>query len=93
MPTTTQRFAAGSMRGTVILMLACALLNGASAADEDKAKAVRMKTTSQLKAILSELKIKYPKDADKEKLRSLAVKHDAVSKWEELHPDIQFAAP
>ena len=46
-----------------------------------------MKTSRQLKEILQELKIKFDADADKEELREIAIKHDAVSKWEEKHPE------
>ena len=67
------------------LLLALAL-TVVSASDE-KEKAIRLKTTRQLKEILKELKIKYPADADKDKLRSLALKHDAITKYEELHPE------
>ena len=66
------------------------LLLAATTASEDQAakeKAVRMKTTRQLKEILAELKIKVPPSADKAKLQALALKHDAIAKWEELHPE------
>ena len=71
------------------LVLLLALVSGAKSKEEQKAaaKAVRMKTTRQLKEILAELKIKVPKDADKEDLMELALKHDAIPKWEELHPE------
>ena len=69
--------------------LACTLLLllllATTTASEDQAakeKAVRMKTTRQLKEILAELKIKVPPSADKAKLQALALKHDAIAKWE-----------
>lgn len=79
------------MRISNILLLV--LLASAIAADPAKEKAVRLKTTRQLKEILTELKIKVPKDADKEDLRELALKHDAISKWEELHPEKKKGPP
>ena len=74
----------------MLLVLLLALASPAWSADADaaaKEKAIRLKTTRQLKEILTELKIKVPKDAGKETLRSLALKHDAITKWEELHPE------
>ena len=64
------------------------LLVGAAVADSDaaKKKAVRMKTSRQLKEILSELSIEHG-GLDKDGLRELALKEDAVSRWEELHPE------
>lgn len=64
--------------GRLLLLFAILLINVDSTAASDAAaeKAARMKTTRQLKAILTELKIKFSKDADKEDLRELAVKHN-----------------
>ena len=68
---------------------AVALLFAAAAlADDDAAaKAVRMRTTRQLKEILDDLDIKYPKNADKDALRELALEEDAITKYEEKHPE------
>ena len=68
---------------------AVALLFAAAAlADDDAAaKAVRMRTTRQLKEILDDLEIKYPKNADKDALRELALEEDAITKYEEKHPE------
>ena len=54
--------------------------------DAAKAKAVRMKTSRQLKEILTELDIEHS-GLDKDGLRELALKEDAVSRWEEIHPE------
>ena len=72
------------------MLLLLLSVGGAASSREDRAaaeKAVRMKTTRQLKEILTELEIKFPKDADKEDLKELALKHDAIARWEELHPE------
>jgi hypothetical protein len=102
------------MSSAAARLIVCVLLlhSSSAAADAASEKAVRMKTSRQLKEILTELKIKvlplwfdhspacgwprgrkfetrlqFPKDADKDDLREIAVKHDAVSKWEALHPE------
>ena len=49
-------------------------------------KAIRMKTSSQLKKIFDELGIDH-KGLDKEGLRKKAYKENAVGRWEELHPE------
>ena len=74
----------------VLLPLLLLLAVGADAAKKytaEEEKAVRMKTTRQLKEILTELKIKLPASPTKESLQKLALKHDAIAKWEELHPE------
>lgn len=70
------------VRATIVLLLAAALAD-----DEAAAKAVRMRTTRQLKEILDDLNIKYPKNADKDALRELALEEDAVTKYEEKYPE------
>ena len=73
---------------SLFIVVALLLLQPASCKPDAAAeKAVRMKTSRQLKEILTELKIKFDKDDDKEDLRAIALKHDAVSKWEALHPE------
>jgi len=77
-------------------LLVCGALLASPAAAADaaaKEKAVRMKTSRQLKEILTELKIKFPKDADKEDLREIAIEKDALSKWEALHPEKKKPPP
>ena len=69
-------------RATIVLLLAAALAD-----DDAAAKAVRMRTTRQLKEILDDLDIKYPKNADKDALRELALEEDAIAKYEEKHPE------
>ena len=49
-------------------------------------KAIRMKTTRQLKEIFDELEIGH-KGLSKEQLQTLAYKEDAVGRWETLHPE------
>ena len=51
-----------------------------------KKKAIRMKTTRQLKEIFDELGIDH-KGLSKDDLQKKAYKEDAVTKWEELHPE------
>ena len=72
------------VRTTILALLLAA---AALADDEAAAKAVRMRTTRQLKEILDDLNIKYPKNADKDALRELALEEDAIAKYEEKHPE------
>ena len=53
---------------------------------EQAQKAIRMKTSRQLKEIFDELGISH-KGLDKEQLKKVAYKEDAVARWEELHPE------
>ena len=79
-----------------IYTLAAILLlvsHGAHAASAAEEKAVRMKTSRQLKEILTELKIKFPKDADKEELREIALEKGAIAKWEARYPAQKKRAP
>ena len=70
-----------------ILFALCTLCTLADpSSDDDKRKAVRMKTTRQLKEILGELSIGHA-GLDKEALRELAFREDAIAKYEELHPE------
>lgn len=71
----------------VILVFLSFLGCGRAEEDEEVAKkAVRMKTSRQLKEILSELGI--PHDGlDKEELRELALAENAVPRYEEIHPE------
>ena len=75
-----------NMRSLLVAVLL--LLAGVASAEDDevKAKAVRMKTSRQLKEILTELGIDHG-GLDKDGLRALALREDAVTKWEELHPE------
>ena len=72
------------VRTTILALLLAA---AALADDEAAAKAVRMRTTRQLKEILDDLNIKYRKNADKDALRELALEEDAIAKYEEKHPE------
>ena len=49
-------------------------------------KAIRMKTTRQLKEIFEELEIDH-KGLSKEELQTKAYKEDAIGRWETLHPE------
>ena len=76
-----------------MLRTACVLVFFALAAgrtsEEKEAmqKAIRMKTSRQLKEIFDELGVKYSKSAKVDDLRKLAYKENAVGRWEELHPE------
>lgn len=71
----------------MLLLLALALAGARTAQEkEEMQKAIRMKTTSQLKKIFDELGIDH-KGLDKEGLRQKAYKENAVGRWEELHPE------
>ena len=73
----------------LLVLTACLLLltDARTAAEkETMQKAIRMKTSRQLKEIFDELGIDH-KGLDKDALRKKAYKEDAVGRWEELHPD------
>ena len=70
----------------VTLLLVATAGLGSADTDEDRQKAVRMKTSRQLKEILSELGIEHD-GLGKDELRELALQEDAVTRWEELHPE------
>ena len=67
-------------------MLAClaAQCGLAAASEEDTKRQIRLKTTRQLKEILSELKIDFPANAGKDELRDVAFANDALKKYEML---------
>ena len=50
-------------------------------------KAIRMKTTRQLKEMLTDLGIEFKKGASKDDLRALVWEHDALSRYEAAHPE------
>ena len=69
-------------------MLLAVMVASCEASDEEaKAKAVRMKTTRQLRQIFDELGIDAPASLSKDEMRELALQEDAISRWEELHPE------
>lgn len=72
----------------LLLLLACLLACGLARTQEEKEKmqkAIRMKTTRQLKEIFEELGI--DSSGSKEELQKRAYKEDAIGRWEELHPE------
>ena len=71
------------------LLLACLVANSLTlaSADDAKHKAVRMKTSRQLKEILTELEVPFVSSIQKDDLRELAYTENAVERWEELHPE------
>jgi len=72
----------------LVFALLVAVCEGTSLnTDAEAERGVRMKTKRQLVEILKEVGVKTPASADKEELRKLALKHDAVAKWEKLHPE------
>ena len=79
------------MRRPVLLLLALAALLGTSSAagpsTEEKKRAIRMKSTPKLKEILADLGIEFDAAIGKEELRELVLQKDALTKWEEKHPD------
>jgi hypothetical protein len=76
----------------LLLLALVASFDGVSAEkgpEDEKARACRMKTSRQLKAILVELDLGTEEVANMDKLalRELCVEEDAIAKWEELHPE------
>ena len=56
-------------------------------------KAIRMRTSRQLKEIFDDLGIKYGKSDKVDALRSLAYKENAVGRYEEKHPEKKRKTP
>merc|ERR1719231_1662523 len=81
-----------SMRS--VLLLACLVLTNARTTEEKELaqKAIRMKTSRQLKEIFDELGISH-KGLSKEELKKTAYKEDAVARWEKLHPEKAYKKP
>lgn len=72
---------------TVVLLLCLSMTAGRTTQEKEAThKAIRMKTSRQLKEIFDELGISH-KGLDKEGLRKKAYKEDAIAKWEKLHPE------
>ena len=82
------------MRRTLLLLL-CALGALARTTEEKEAmhKAIRMRTSRQLKEIFDDLGIKYGKSDKVDALRSLAYKENAVGRYEEKHPEKKRKTP
>ena len=74
------------VRMSIMLLLAMAL-TASGAADAAAQKAVRMRTKRQLTQILSDLAIEVPEGADIYALREIALKQDAIPKWESKFPE------
>ena len=68
-----------------MLMLPCSMLPDDELSTARR-KALRMKSTRQLKEILKELGIKH-KGLNKDAIKELAYKENALERWEELHPE------
>ena len=77
----------GRIVGTSILLLLATALTASGAADAAAQKAVRMRTKRQLTQILSDLAIEVPEGADIYALREIALKQDAIPKWESKFPE------
>lgn len=77
-----------------LLVLALALLVAGRTTEERELalKAIRMKTTRQLKEIFDELGIDH-KGLSKDDLKKKAYKEDAVGRWEKLHPEKAYKKP
>ena len=75
------------IRASLLCLVAVFAISCAANDDVDQLKAVRMKTTRQLREIFKELDIDAPASLSKEELQALALKENAVSRWEELHPE------
>uniref|UniRef100_A0A7S2G9G5 Uncharacterized protein n=1 Tax=Haptolina brevifila TaxID=156173 RepID=A0A7S2G9G5_9EUKA len=77
------------MKRSSLACLVCVMTLAIAADDVDEAarrKAVRMKSTRQLKEILTELKIEH-KGLGKDDLKELAFTENAVERWEDIHPE------
>ena len=70
-----------------LLLIVGACVAASELNDDEAKKAVRMKTSRQLREILDELDIHAPAGASKDELRDIALKENAIPRWEELHPE------
>ena len=75
------------------MLLLAALLTAAAPAPPDADREVRMKTTRQLKAVLTAVDVPFSESASKSELRALALKHNALAKYEALHPEKKKSKP
>jgi len=60
---------------------------------EAKQKAIRMRTSRQLKEIFDDLSITYKKSDKVDELRKIAYKEDAVTRYEEKYPEKKRKTP
>ena len=70
-----------------MLIVAFAAAPLAAAYDAEAERAIRLKTTRQLKEMLKALKIPFKSSATKEELRELALEKDALAKYEKRFPE------
>merc|ERR1719240_1811970 len=77
----------------LVLLMALGALSRTTEEKEAMQKAIRMRTSRQLKEIFDDLGIKYSKKAKTDELRKLAYKEDAVTRYEEKHPDKKRKKP
>lgn len=73
------------MRLALLALLAAT--TSAISSSEESERALRLKTSRQLKEILDDLDIAYPSGSSKEKLREIAMREDAWSQYERDFPD------
>ena len=69
------------------LLVAFAPTCSVAMSDAAMEKAIRMKTTRQLREILTEAGIEFKTGASKEEMRALVWEHDALSIYEAAHPE------
>jgi Ca2+-binding EF-hand superfamily protein len=75
-----------------LLLVALTALTAAQDVEETK-RTIRMKTTRQLRELLAAVGVKFEESADKEALRELALKHNALSLYEALPENQQRQKP
>merc|ERR1712087_19424 len=80
------------MRAQWLLLAACcfvlAVVDGRTQEEKQAMqKAIRMKTSRQLKEMMTELGVDHKKTKSIDDLRKLAYKEDVVTRWEKLHPE------
>ena len=82
------------MKAVLLVVVGLALIVAGRTQEEKELalKAIRMKTTRQLKEIFDELGIDH-KGLNKDELKKKAYKEDAVGRWEKLHPEKAYKRP
>ena len=83
------------MRSSILVLVTLLALAAGRTSEEKEAmqKAIRMRTSRQLKEIFDDLGIKYKKSDKADELRKIAYKEDAITTYEEKYPDKKRKKP
>lgn len=83
------------LRSSIFVLVAMLALAAGRTTEEKEAmqKAIRMRTSRQLKEIFDDLGIKYKKSDKADELRKIAYKEDAITQYEEKYPEKKRKKP